>query len=350
VRQLGHGRTEKDARSFGAPSDARWSRFGHWFVLLSGLALWACAGAAAPAAATPTAGSGQMDDVSARAEERTEAAAGSADDERESLFLSVFPLDSSVRVGGVAAASKDNEQFARALRVRLHVMRGYDDLGELTRRAGVPLVNGVFQLTDLSHLGSRDRPRKSNKQSSFVVDFDEAAVATAASSLAERHADPSADQVVEFVSDYIERKTYQRAFDIASRVAETKSGDCTEHAVLTAALLRRFGYSARIVLGLVLLAVVEPEGEPRVMAVGHAWVEYHDRKQWLIADAALRPDDDVAEERTGAPGVGKAPDVRLVYLPITVMKDESVAFGRALMDEVGVESVLRVELDAVGQP
>src|SRR5690606_19051188 len=149
------------------------------------------------------------------------------------------------RVGAMALATRDNEQFAKALRVRIHVMRGYDDLGELTRRADVPLVNGVFQLTDPSDLGRSDRAREDNKRSSFIVDFDEAAVEAAAQSLARVHAVPSAEQVVVFVSDYIDRKTYQRAFDIASRVAATRSGDCTEHAVLTAALLRRFGYSAR---------------------------------------------------------------------------------------------------------
>lgn len=265
----------------------------------------------------------------------------------EDVFFAALPLQATPKVSEIARAAEDNAAFAKNLRVRMHVMRGYRDLGELTRRTGLPLVNGVFQMSDLSHLESRDRPTKAYKQPSFVVDFDEPAINAPSQRLNTKHPKPAPEDVARFVSEYIEQKSYQRAFDIASRVAESKAGDCTEHAVLTAALLRKGKVPARVILGIVLLAVSREQGEPHVMAVGHSWVEYHDGKTWRIADAALRPEDENAEARTGAPDVqGAETKVRLAYLPITVMKDEGIGFARALMDNVGVESVVRVELDA----
>jgi hypothetical protein len=115
--------------------------------------------------------------------------------------------------------------------------------------------------------------------------------------------------------------------------------------VLTAALLRRFGVAARLVFGIVLVAVDEPNAQPSISAVGHAWVEQFDGQRWTIADAALQPDG--PSQPYGVPGLPAGAKLRLAYLPIVVMKDESVSYSRALMNEVGVESIVGVELDAV---
>lgn len=269
-----------------------------------------------------------------------------AEPKAESVFFSALPLEASPNVEEAALVAEDNVSFARSLRVRMHVMRGYQDLGELTRRSKLPLVNGVFQMSDLSHLHSTDRPGKGERSSSFVVDFDEPDIDGPAKALAAQHPSAKAEDIARFVSDYIQDKSYQRAFDVASRVARSKTGDCTEHAVLTAALLRKTKIPARVLLGVVLLAVSRPNKKPQLMAVGHSWVEYYENRSWKIVDAALRPDDDTSRPRTGAPGVEAEARVRIAYLPITIIKDESVSFARSLMDQVGVESVVRVELDA----
>jgi hypothetical protein len=70
----------------------------------------------------------------------------------------------------------------------------------------------------------------------------------------------------------------------ASLTARSLRGDCTEHAVLTAALARSLGIPARVVVGMV---IVRP-GE-RYAAVGHAWAELREGDHWKIADAALGP-------------------------------------------------------------
>lgn len=77
---------------------------------------------------------------------------------------------------------------------------------------------------------------------------------------------------------------YGQGWEPASLTARSLRGDCTEHAVLTAALARSLGIPARVVVG---MAIVRP-GE-RYAALGHAWAELRDGDHWIIADAALGP-------------------------------------------------------------
>lgn len=314
-----------------------------------------CAPAGTPAAQVPDAhplGEAPTESAEgneARAETENpeeEAAAGKGRLELPStVFLSVLPITVRERAQKMAALATDDESFARALRVRIDVMRAYKDMGELTRRTGVRPINGTFQLTDLSHLSSKDPVLPAHSKSSFVVDFDQAAFGEPVSQLQQNGGKVTAAEVTAFVGKYIEKKTYARGFDVASRVANTRSGDCSEHAVLTAALLRRFGVAARLVFGVVLVAIDDPAGGSSISAVGHAWVEQFDGKVWTIADAALQPDG--PSRPYGVPGLPAGAKLRLAYLPIVVMKDESVSYSRALMNEVGVESIVGVELDAV---
>lgn len=302
------------------------------------------AGAPAPAAA-PQPAKAEQESQSAQAPDRP-----LVDDTRAgSIFMSVVPLVVRDRAIALAASASDNEQFARSLRVRVNIMSAYKDLGEMSRRTGNGVVNGVFQLTDLSHLDDRARPSALHKQSSFVIDHDAATIATIAKGLtAGGKEPPSPNRIAAFVSEFISEKTYTRGFDIASRVAATHSGDCTEHAVLTAALLRRFGFSARVIFGIVLVGINRPGQEAQLLAVGHAWVEEYDSGQWRIVDAALQPPSGASDpDRAGVPGLADNAHVRLAYLPITVMKDESAGYSRALMNEVGVDTIVRIDVDAV---
>jgi Transglutaminase-like superfamily len=304
-------------------------------------------------AATKTAKSAPNAAQSAEPAEPAEGAQPSADEKGRgqrlelpsAVFLSVLPITVRERAQRVAASATSDATFARALRVRLDVMRAYKDMGELTRRTGVRPINGTFQLTDLSRLGSQDPVLPAHSKSSFVLDFDQAAFQAPVSELRKMGSKVTAAQVTAFVGKYIEKKTYARGFDVASRVANTRSGDCSEHAVLTAALLRHFGVASRLVFGIVLVAIKTPDAEPTVSAVGHAWVEQHDGDRWEIADAALQPDGPARPY--GVPGLPPGAKLHLAYLPIVVMKNESVSYSRALMDEVGIESVVGIELDAV---
>lgn len=262
--------------------------------------------------------------------------------------MSSIPVEVSPRAIELVARSATDHDFARFLRVRVQVMNAYKTLGELSRRTSVPLVNGVFQLSDLSRLGARDAPTRGDQKSSFVIDYDEAPFAAAAAELARSGGRPTPGAIAAFADRYISEKTFEHSFDVASRVAVTHAGDCTEHAVFTTALLRRFGFKARVVLGVVIVGVTAKDAEPKVLAFGHAWVERYEGKSWHIVDTALAPPEhrDDAAARGGLP---PGTELKLAYLPINVLKDESSSFARTLMDDVGVDSVLRVEVDASDQ-
>lgn len=325
-----------------------------WVVLLAG-----CASSAAPEPASPQTDTAPRTESSPAREDTEE-----VDDEaqqKKGIFLSVLPVTVRDPAKRLVTSAGSDEEFARGLRVRVDVLSGYRTLGELTRRTSARVVNGVYRLTDLSQLHGEDAPTAGQKRSSFVIDFDEPSIAEPVEELRAASTAPestpktvSPEQIQAFVSAYIEHKTYARGFDIASRVAATRSGDCTEHAVLTTALLRYFGYPARLLFGVALVGVHTPEREASIVAAGHAWVEVYHEGGWHIVDAALHvpksPRNQTGEARSeavGVPGLPPGARLRLAYLPINVMNDEGPGYSRALMDEVGVDGIVGIEVDAV---
>jgi hypothetical protein len=86
-----------------------------------------------------------------------------------------------------------------------------------------------------------------------------------------------ARNVASWVGDHITRKNMEQGYASALDVYRTRTGDCTEHSLLTAAVLRAAGIPARPVVGLAY-------SEHDHAFVGHMWVEaYID--QWRTLDA-----------------------------------------------------------------
>ncbi len=83
-----------------------------------------------------------------------------------------------------------------------------------------------------------------------------------------------------FVFGFIVNKNYTRGFVTALEVATNPSGDCTEHAVLLAALARNRKIPARIVQGLIF------EKDSGKMA-WHVWNELYVNGRWVPFDATL---------------------------------------------------------------
>jgi hypothetical protein len=96
--------------------------------------------------------------------------------------------------------------------------------------------------------------------------------------------------------------------------------------------------------------VSERESEPKVVAFGHAWVERYEHGGWHIVDTALGRGYETDPDAAAARGVPSGVTLRLAYLPINVLKDESASYARTLMDQVGVDSVLGVEVDEKDGP
>lgn len=93
----------------------------------------------------------------------------------------------------------------------------------------------------------------------------------------------------EFVHSYIKTKDMSVGFATASEVARTKTGDCTEHAVLLAAMLRAAGVPSRCASGLVY--VDQFAGQDGIFGY-HMWtqalVEQPDSTwAWVNLDATL---------------------------------------------------------------
>ena len=97
-----------------------------------------------------------------------------------------------------------------------------------------------------------------------------------------------AESLRKFVRGAIKNKDMSVGFASASETARTMSGDCTEHAVLLAALLRGANIRSRVVSGLVYV----PEfGDQKNVFGYHMWtqalVSARDGGRWIDLDAAI---------------------------------------------------------------
>jgi len=87
-----------------------------------------------------------------------------------------------------------------------------------------------------------------------------------------------------FVRQYIFGKTLSVGYASALEVATTRQGDCTEHALLLAAIARALDIPARVATG---LAYVPSFGDRDDVFVPHAWTEVYLDDHWQGFDAAL---------------------------------------------------------------
>jgi transglutaminase-like putative cysteine protease len=109
----------------------------------------------------------------------------------------------------------------------------------------------------------------------------------------EKNAAAAARKLEKFVHEYIGKKTLAIAFATAKQTAQSRAGDCTEHAVLLAALARAAGIPARVVGGMVYAD--EFVGKKQLFGY-HMWAELYVAGGWYPFDAALH--------RRGGYGVG----------------------------------------------
>jgi len=124
-------------------------------------------------------------------------------------------------------------------------------------------------------------------ESSLYVDWQSPAVKAAAEGVACDSEKPwdLALALWKYVDKRIYIKSYEIAFDPASNVLATGKGDCTEHAVLLAALARARGLPSRIVSG---ITQVPGSAEGQAEFGYHAWTEVWIDGVWVSLDAALR--------------------------------------------------------------
>ena len=87
-----------------------------------------------------------------------------------------------------------------------------------------------------------------------------------------------------FVGNYIENKSLSVGYASAAEVAASRQGDCSEFAVLTAAMCRAVGIPAQVVVG---IAYVEDFAGLQGFG-GHAWSQAYVGDKWVGLDAAFK--------------------------------------------------------------
>ena len=92
----------------------------------------------------------------------------------------------------------------------------------------------------------------------------------------------AAKQIEAFVDGYITQKDLSVGYASASEVAQTRQGDCSEHAVFATAMCRAVGIPARIVCGIVY---ADSFLSKQSIFGGHMWTEVYIGDTWVGLDA-----------------------------------------------------------------
>jgi len=125
-----------------------------------------------------------------------------------------------------------------------------------------------------------DPPTAKDREPNNWIQSDHPEIVAAAKEAAGDVKDPWALAVAleRYAHDRIPRPGFSQAFDTAVDVLRSGEGDCTEHAVLLAALARARGIPARVAIGLVY---------QKQTFLYHMWTEMFLEGRWIPMDATL---------------------------------------------------------------
>lgn len=129
-----------------------------------------------------------------------------------------------------------------------------------------------------------DSPGPEFLQASEFLQVDDKNVQRHANAAAGKLTDPAqiAKAMERYVRDKLDKKNFSTALASAAEVAENLEGDCTEHAVLLAAMLRARHIPSRVAVGMVY---VELDKQPSFG--GHMWTEAFLNGKWVPLDGTL---------------------------------------------------------------
>jgi len=166
-------------------------------------------------------------------------------------------------------------------------------------------------------------PPKDALNSGSIITSDDPEVVSMARQAAGELADPCEIVLAleRYVHEEVHEKNFSQAFSTAAEVAKSHEGDCTEHAVLLAALARANKIPARVAMGLVYVRQLGGFGY-------HMWTEVYVGGTWTPLDATL-----------GQGGIGPA------HLKLT---DSTLAGDSPYSSFLAVTSVLgRLKIDVL---
>jgi len=154
--------------------------------------------------------------------------------------------------------------------------------------------------------GSNKRALEALKSTRFLQSKDERIIALAKRAVGKtKNAAQAVRQIENFVGQYIDEMGLSVGYASAAEVAVSRKGDCTEHAVLTAAMCRAVGISAEVVMGVMY---VEEFADSKNIFGGHAWTQVYLGDKWIGLDATRAPDGYDARHIALASGSGNLED------------------------------------------
>jgi hypothetical protein len=130
--------------------------------------------------------------------------------------------------------------------------------------------------------GAADVPTKEHTAPNSLIQSNDPRVVEMAHEAVGDKTDPweVAVALEKYVGNTIRDKNFSTGFATAAEVAQTKEGDCTEHAVLLAGLARARGIPSRVAMGLVYAHGLRGFGY-------HMWTELYIQDRWIPMDATL---------------------------------------------------------------
>jgi hypothetical protein len=165
---------------------------------------------------------------------------------------------------------------------------GRQQVKNLDPKAKTFEVHVVARHGPLKEAQALPAPGKEFLESNYFINWDNDGVkrhaAAAVKGLAATASDwDKAVAVEKWVKLNMKAFEFSQAMATADTVAKTLSGDCTEYAMLAAAMCRALGVPSRTVLGL----VYAPAKDGKPFLAYHMWYEVFAEGQWLPLDATL---------------------------------------------------------------
>jgi hypothetical protein len=127
-----------------------------------------------------------------------------------------------------------------------------------------------------------EKPVVDDLKPNNLIQSDDPRIVQMAAAAAPKSDDPweVAQALEKHVAATIKKKNFSQAFATAGEVAQSLEGDCTEHAVLLAALCRAKGIPCRVAIGLVYYP-------PQAGFAYHMWNEAYVGDRWIPLDGTL---------------------------------------------------------------
>lgn len=190
-------------------------------------------------------------------------------------------VQSPYKISAVARANK--------IRYRLQLTDGQEWPWPPTAEQYVEEIDGVTTLTICADCGDEVAPSTSDldryRQANAWVNSDaREVIAFARISAHGKNVDLQMRDLTEAVRKHMNGDFDFRSYDSASTAWQSRSGDCTEFAVLLAAAARARGIPARLATGVAYSSRLT--GQSHVFSP-HMWVQAWNGKRWTSYDAGL---------------------------------------------------------------